>query len=127
MFSKGTGKVHDILERRYNETLSGARRTWAFEAGKEIGEHLSDSFNRDKENQAWSEKRGEDGSIPYWDSVILRNRIFWLAACNRDLRTQYASGKDYTFRNPAHTRANHGSSRSIAARALDFFRNIAGI
>lgn len=124
-YDLGYNAVRDILQRRTDELADGKQRTWALATGTSLQESIDNTFDRISENEEWkADYEANAGSGADMDpnrAIFHAERIAFLCACNRDLRTQYASGKDCVARTPAHQLMTRHSQAQRALAALKHF------
>ena len=88
-FDAATTFIDKYLDNRQTTLLGGKPLTWSTDGKVTYKAMVDDLFDGDTENDKWATLRAKDGRTQ--DMIGIRNKIGWLAACNRDMRTQFAA------------------------------------
>lgn len=104
-FDTATSFVETYLQSRQEALLGNKPMKWATDGKKTFKAVVDDLFDGDTENDKWATLQRTAATATSNNMIGIRNKIGWLAACNRDMRTQYASTADCRQRSALdHTR-----------------------
>ena len=93
-FEAGHATVDRILRNKYEDALAGAPRRWSLKTGTPLSDQIDEDFGSAEANEALEGLRSSAGGMPIVASRKHAARIAWLNGCVRDLRAQYACGRD---------------------------------
>ena len=88
--------IEDYLLKRHDDLLGGKRQSWATDTVADIPKLIAkfDSTTEDTEWVTLWQKKQKD----FNELMGLRGKIAWQCGVRRDLRTQFAAGKDNRLR-----------------------------
>jgi len=123
-FEDAYNHVEDIVTRRWKELLSGGKRTWALETGTTLKEQIDARYESDTDNEAWEALYDDTIGADNSKMATYAARVAFECACERDLRTQYATGTECEVRRPSHRFVSHYTQSIGMLTALKRFKKI---
>ena len=93
-FDKGTEFLKSYLDTRRTALTRNKVLTWSTDAQTTLKAMIDTQFDGTIENDAWEQLTQKSDGNTDNKMIGTRNKIGWLAACRRDLRTQFSAASD---------------------------------
>ena len=104
-FDSATTFMVDYLTKRRDNLTKNKALTWSTDSQNTLKAMIDEKFFGQSENDSWERMKQKSDTSGSNQMISIRNKIGWLAACNRDLRSQFAAATDCRQRVPLdHTR-----------------------